>query len=265
MSKETNKKNHPRSENLPDLPDFAVAAKDEHRANSFALSRQSSADEVSAAQQEISFADLQPLFDAQSHRLDDLLRRPEAHPHTLNTNHSRTFRTRMFYAWGILAIYCVAAAIYWGISLWHYQYDIYFRIYTLFLEGCFLFLAVDTVSTTLAILRHDPASTPFDRMLRYSRRFGMRPLYLPRKKSRLATLIAQLRARREAIATASTTLNSSFSILNLKRTATIGIAASVTLILVSCTPTVGDGHTLTQNHPARIEAVESVTNIVNNI
>ena len=265
MSKETNKKNHPRSENLPDLPDFAVAAKDEHRANSFALSRQSSADEVSAAQQEISFADLQPLFDAQSHRLDDLLRRPEAHPHTLNTNHSRTFRTRMFYAWGILAIYCVAAAIYWGISLWHYQYDIYFRIYTLFLEGCFLFLAVDTVSTTLAILRHDPASTPFDRMLRHSRRFGMRPLYLPRKKSRLATLIAQLRARREAIATASTTLNSSFSILNLKRTATIGIAASVTLILVSCAPTVGDGHTLTQNHPARIEAVESVTNIVNNI
>ena len=202
MSKETNKKNHPRSENLPDLPDFA-----------------------SAAQQEISFADLQPLFDAQSRRLDDLLCCPEARPASLNTRHSRTFRTRMFYAWGILAIYCVAAAIYWGISLWHYQYDIYFRIYTLFLEGCFLFLAVDTVSTTLAILRHDPASTPFDRMLRYS----------------------------------------SFSILNLKRTATIGIAASFTLILVSCTPTVGDGHTLTQNHPARIEAVESVTNIVNNI
>lgn len=239
MSKETNKKNHPRSENLPDLPDFA-----------------------SAAQQEIGFADLQPLFDAQSRRLDDLLCRPEARPASLNTRHSRTFRTRMFYAWGILAIYCVAAAIYWGISLWHYQYDIYFRIYTLFLEGCFLFLAVDTVSTTLAILRHDPAGTPFDRMLRYSRRFGMRPLYLPRKKSRFATLFAH---RREAIATAPTTLNSSFSILNLKRTATIGIAASFTLILVSCASTVGDGHTLTQNHPARIEAVESVTNIVNNL
>ncbi len=265
MSKETNKKNHPRSENLPDLPDFAVAAKDEHRANPFALSRQSSADEVSAAQQEISFADLQPLFDAQSRRLDDLLCRPEARLASLNTRHSRTFRTRMFYAWGILAIYCVAAAIYWGISLWHYQYDIYFRIYTLFLEGCFLFLAVDTVSTTLAILRHDPASTPFDRMLRQSHRFGMRPLYLPRKKSRFATLIAQLRARCKEIGTAPTTLHSPFSILNLKRTATIGIAASVTLILVSCTPTVGDGHTITQNHPARIEAVENVTNIVNNI
>lgn len=242
MSKETNKKNHPRSENLPDLPDFA-----------------------SATQQEISFDDLQPLFDAQSRRLDDLLCRPEARPASLNTRHSRTFRTRMFYAWGILAIYCVAAAIYWGISLWHHQYDIYFRIYTLFLEGCFLFLAVDTVSTTLAILRHDPASTPFDRMLRYSRRFGMRPLYLPRKKSRLATLIAHLRARRRTTIIPQSVFNFQFSTFNFSRTATIVIAASFTLILVSCAPTVGDGHTLTQNHPARIEAVENVSNIVNNI
>jgi len=250
------KKNKKASEMLPlNNPTLSEAQCGEQRGDSLA----------SACDEGADFADLQPLFDTQSRRLDDLLCRPEARPASLNTRHSRTFRTRMFYAWGILAIYCVAAAIYWGISLWHYQYDIYFRIYTLFLEGCFLFLAVDTVSTTLAILRHDPASTPFDCMLRYSRRFGMRPLYLPRKKSRFATLIAQLRARREAIATAPATLNSSFSILNLKRTATIGIAASFTLILVSCAPTVGDGHTLTQNHPARIEAVESVTNIVNKI
>lgn len=220
---------------------------------------------ASACDEGADFADLQPLFDAQSRRLDDLLCRPEARPASLNTRHSRTFRTRMFYAWGILAIYCVAAAIYWGISLWHYQYDIYFRIYTLFLEGCFLFLAVDTVSTTLAILRHDPASTPFDRMLRYSRRFGMRPLYLPRKKSRLATLIAHLRARRRTTIIPQSVSNFQFSTSNFSRTATIGIAASFTLILVSCAPTVGDGHTLTQNHPARIEAVENVSNIVNNI
>lgn len=220
---------------------------------------------ASACDEGADFDDLQPLFDAQSRRLDDLLCRPEARPASLNTRHSRTFRTRMFYAWSILAIYCVAAAIYWGISLWHYQYDIYFRIYTLFLEGCFLFLAVDTVSTTLAILRHDPASTPFDRMLRYSRRFGMRPLYLPRKKSRLATLIAHLRARRRTTIIPQSVSNFQFSTSNFSRTATIGIAASFTLILVSCAPTVGDGHTLTQNHPARIEAVENVSNIVNNI
>ena len=234
---------------------------------------------IDAFEEEPTFADLQPFFDAQSRRLDDILRRPEARPQTLNIRHARSFRVRLFHAWGILALYSVAAAIYWGISLWHYQFDIYFRIYTLFLEGCLLFLAVDTVSTAIAILRHDPATTPFDRMLRYSRRFGMRPLYLPRKPSRLATLIAHLRARRKAIASAPRTphsqfsilnsqfliLNSQFSILNLKRTASIGIAASFTLILVSCAPTVGDGNTITQSSPTRIEAVENVTNIVNNL
>lgn len=211
------------------------------------------------------FDDLQPLFDAQTRRLDVLLDRPEARPKTINTRHARTFRISMFYAWAIFALYCVATAIYWGISLWNYQYDIYFRIYTLFLEGCFIALAVDSIGSTIAILRHDPATTSFDSMLRYSRRSGMRPLYLTRKKSRLATIIDQLRARLETIAMSPATLSSHFSIINLNRTATIGFAASFILIVVSCSPTVGDGHTLTQNHQARIEAVEDVTYIINNI
>lgn len=227
--------------------------------------KNNSQDFTNVSEQEIDFSDLQPLFDDHSRRLAAILDRPEARPTSLNLSDARTFRLRMARAWGILALLCISVTLFWGIALWHFTYDIYYRLFTLFLELVYILLTVESVVTTLAILRHDPASTPFDRMLRYSRRFGMRPLYLPRKKSHFATLIAQLRARREAIATAPTTLNSSFSILNLKRTATIGIAASVTLILVSCTPTIGDGHTLTQNHPARLEAVESVTNIVNNL
>ena len=250
------KKNKKASEMLPlNNPTLSEAQCGEQRGDSLA----------SACDEGADFDDLQPLFDAQSRRLDDLLRRPEARPASLNTNHSRTFRTRMFYAWGILAIYCVAAAIYWGISLWHYQYDIYFRIYTLFLEGCFLFLAVDTVSTTLAILRHDPASTPFDRMLHYARRCGMRPLYMPQKKSRLAAYIATLRSRRPSPRTLSYAFNPQSVIDNLKRTATIGIAASFTLVFVACATTVGDGYTLTQDHNARIEAVNNVTHTINNI
>ena len=257
MSKKTNKKKQKHCEKLPDV--------------------------TTTAQLEIDFDDLQPLFDAQSRRLDDLLRRPEAQPHTLNTSQSRTFRIRMLFAWGILALYCVAAAICWGFSLWHYQYDIYFSIYTLFLEGCFLFLAIDTVTTTLAILRHDPASTPFDRMLRYSRRSGMRPLYLPQKQPRLATLIAHLPARRRSTVITHSTFNfpaysagfehrrikdnysERFSILNFKHTATIGIAAAFSIILVSCATTVGDGYIITQDHNARIEAVDNVTYTIHNI
>ena len=247
------KKNKKASEMQPlNNPTLSEAQCGEQRGDSLA----------SACDEGADFADLQPLFDAQSRRLDDLLRRPEAHPHTLNTNHSRTFRIRMFYAWGILAIYCVAAAIYWGISLWHYQYDIYFRIYTLFLELVYILLTVESVVTTLAILRHDPARVSLDRMLHYARRCGMRPLYMSQKKSRLAAHIATLRDRRPSPRTLSYAFNSQFVIDNLKRTATIGIAASFTLVLIACTTTVGDGHTITQDHNARIEAVDNVTHTI---
>lgn len=247
------KKNKKASEMLPlNNPTLSEAQCGEQRGDSLA----------SACDEGADFTDLQPLFDDHTCRLAAILDRPETRPTSLNFSDAHTFRLRMARAWGILALLCIAVTIFWGIALWHFNYDIYYRLFTLFLELVYILLTVESVVTTLAILRHDPASTPFDRMLRYSSRFGMRPLYLPRKKSRFATLIAQLRARREAIATAPTTLNSSFSILNLERTATIGIAASFTLVLIACTTTVGDGHTITQDHNARIEAVDNVTHTI---
>ena len=90
----------------------------------------------------------------------------------------------------------------------------------------------------------------------------MRPLYMPQKKSRLAAYIAALRCRRPSPRTLSYAFNPQFVIDNLKRTATIGIAASFTLVLVACATTVGDGHTITQDHNARIEAVDNVTHTI---
>ena len=248
--------------NSQDLKDFAVAAKDEHRANSFALSRQSSADEVSVSEQEIDFSDLQPLFDDHTRRLAAILDRPEARPTSLNFSDARTFRLRMARAWGILALLCIAVTLFWGIALWHFNYDIYYRLFTLFLELVYILLTVESVVTTLTILRHDPARVSFDRMLRFTRRSDMRPLYMPQKKSRLAAYIAALRCRRPSPRTLSYAFNPQFVIDNLKRTATIGIAASFTLVLVACATTVGDGHTITQDHNARIEAVDNVTHTI---
>lgn len=251
--------------NSQDLKDFAVAAKDEHRANSFALSRQSSADEVSVSEQEIDFSDLQPLFDDHSRRLAAILDRPEARPTSLNFSDARTFRLRMARAWGILALLCIAVTLFWGIALWHFNYDIYYRLFTLFLELVYILLTVESVVTTLAILRHDPARVSLDRMLHYARRCGMRPLYMPQKKSRLAAYIARHRSRRPSPRTLSNTFNSQFIIGNLKRTATIGIAASFTLVLIACTTTVGDGYTITQDHPDRSASVEKATMIITKI
>ncbi len=144
----------------------------------------------------------------------------------------------------------------------HYNYDIYYRLFTLFIEFVYILITVESIATTFAILRHDPARVSFDRMLRFTRRSGMRPLYMPQKKSRLAAYIAALRCRRPSPRTLSYAFNPQFVIDNLKRTATIGIAASFTLVLVACATTVGDGHTITQDHNARIEAVDNVTHTI---
>ena len=219
-------------------------------------------DFTSVSEQEIDFSDLQPLFDDHSWRLAAILDRPEARPASLNFSDARTFRLRMARAWGILALLCIAVTLFWGIALWHYNYDIYYRLFTLFIEFVYILITVESIATTFTILRHDPARVSFDRMLRFTRRSGMRPLYMPQKKSRLAAYIAALRCRRPSPRTLSYAFNPQFVIDNLKRTATIGIAASFTLVLVACATTVGDGHTITQDHNARIEAVDNVTHTI---
>lgn len=220
---------------------------------------------TSVSEQEIDFSDLQPLFDDHTRRLADILDCPAARPTFLNISDAPTLRFRMVLAWGILAILCLVATICWGIALWHYNYDIYYRLFTLFIEFVYILITVESIATTFAILRHDPAHVSLDCMLQYARRSGMHPLYMPQKKSRLTAYIVRHRSRRPSLRTLSNTFNSQFIIGNLKRTATIGIAASFTLVFVACASTIGDGYTLTQDHNARLEAVAGVTSIIEQI
>ena len=251
-----------------------------------------------------SFDDLQPLFDDSSRRLAALLDRPEAKPTTLNGSDASTFRCHMFRAWAILAMLCVITSLYWAVALWQYNYDIYVRLFSIFLELVFLALSADAVSTTLAILRHDPALVGLDSMLRHARRIDLLPAYLqlakPRQRHSPATRKAipnpinsemvnsdgcrptfvnsqfstsQKREQKPSslgLCRAQETstkliLNSQNSIANFTRTISFGLVASVTLIFVSCSTTVGDNLTLTQNHHARLESIATVTNILNNI
>ena len=218
-------------------------------------------DFAGVSEQEIVFDDLQPLFDDHSRRLDDLLHRPEARPTFLNISDACSFRIRMVRAWGILALLCLVATISWGIALWHYNYDIYYRLFTLFIEFVYILITVESIATTFAI----PAHVSLDCMLQYARRSGMHPLYMPQKKSRLTAYIVRHRNCRPSPRTLSNTFNSQFIIGNLKRTATIGIAASFTLVLIACTTTVGDGHNITQDHPDRSASVEKATMIITKI
>lgn len=243
--------NHPRSENLPDLPDFAVAAKDEHRANSFALSRQSSADEVSEAQQEDIFADLQTLWDEQTRRIDHLLAaHPEARPVRLNLRHCRPWRRRVMTEHLILAILNVAAGIYTLFALLPDPY-ILIRITGIVLASTNAFLAVYSLYLFFVFRRHHPARVSVARMSRFIRRMHMEPHYAPRPDRRKSRVIRV--DFRNAVATA-------FS--SARQVAAVSAAAMVVFVFVACTP-VGDGLAMSKSDRAdRTAAIVNVDEMV---
>ena len=135
----------------------------------------------------------------------------------------------------LLAVASTAVAVYWGIDLWHHNFDIYYRIFTLFLEAVFVFIMVDSTVSAVSIAQSSPVGASLDRI------------------SHRANAAKPSKIRIQ---------NSKF---DLSRPVNIGIAASVTLVMVACATGVGDGYTMTQDHNARIEAIDNVQSILNNI
>lgn len=250
--------NHPRSENLPGLPDFAVAAKDEHRANSFALSRQSSADEVSEAQQEDIFADLQTLWDEQTRRIDHLLAaHPEARPVRLNLRHCRPWRRRVMTEYLILAIFNVAAGIYTLFALLPDPY-ILIRITSIVLASTNAFLAVYSLYFFFDFRRHHPARVSVARMSRFIRRMHMEPHYAPRPDEHRKSIRHSVYEAKPTVQTS----NSSFSIFNFPQVAAVSAAAMVVFVFVACTP-VSDGLAMSKSDRAdRTAAIVDVDEMV---
>lgn len=187
------------------------------------------------AVEDVSFDDLQPVFDEQSRRIDAVVGGRERLPHSLNFAGLRTYRRRMLRRWCLLAVASAAVAVYWGIDLWHHNFDIYYRIFTLFLEAVFVFIMVDSTVSAVSIAQSSPVGSSLDRI------------------SYKANAAEPSKIRIQ---------NSKF---DLSRPVNIGIAASVTLVMVACATSVGDGYTMSQDHNARIEAVENVQSILNNI
>lgn len=187
------------------------------------------------AGEDVSFGDLQPLFDEQSRRIDAVVGSRGHQPLSLNFAGWRTQHRRMLRRWSLLAVASAAVAVYWGIDLWHHNFDIYYRIFTLFLEAVFVLIMVDSTVSAVSIAQSSPVGSSLDRI------------------SHKANAAEPSKIRIQ---------NSKF---DLSRPVNIGIAASVTLVMVACATSVGDGYTMSQDHNARIEAVENVQSILNNI
>lgn len=187
------------------------------------------------AVEDVSFDDLQPMFDEQSRRIDAVVGGRERLPHSLNFRGLRTWHRRMLRRWSLLAVASAAVAVYWGIDLWHHNFDIYYRIFTLFLEAVFVFIMVDSTVSAVSIAQSSPVGSSLDRI------------------------------SHKANAAEPSKFRIQYSKFDLSRPVNIGIAASVTLVMVACATSVGDGYTMSQDHNARIEAVENVQSILNNI
>ncbi len=187
------------------------------------------------AVEDVSFGDLQPMFDEQSRRIEAVVGGRGHLPRSLNFAGLRTQHRRVLRRWCLLAVASAAVAVYWGIDLWHHNFDIYYRIFTLFLEAVFVFIMVDSTVSAVSIAQSSPVGSSLDRI------------------SHKANAAKPSKIRIQ---------NSKF---DLSRPVNIGIAASVTLVMVACATSVGDGYTMSQDHNARLAAINSVTSILNNI
>lgn len=246
MTNRNHKKSSPRSENLQDLPDFAVAAKDEHRANSFALSRQSS-----AAQEEDVFSDLQSLWDEQSRRVEKVLaEHPALQPRALNFRRYKPWRRRVMAECLALAGLNIAAGLYTLASFLPDPY-IFIRVTGYVLASTNALMAFHSLYILLSFLRHHPARVATSRMSRFIRRMHMEPHYAPRPDRRKSRVIHV--DFRNAVATA-------FS--SARQVAAVSAAAMVVFVFVACTP-VGDGLAMSKSDRAdRAAAIVNVDEMV---
>ncbi len=188
-----------------------------------------------AGEEDVSFDDLQPMFDEQSRRIEAVVGGRGHLPRSLNFRGLRTYRRLMLRRWCLLAVASAAVAVFWGIDLWHHSFDIYYRIFTLFLEAVFVYIMAASVVAAVSIVRSAPARAGLGRISHKAN--AAEPSKFKLQNSRF----------------------------DLSRPVNIGIAASVTLVMVACATSVGDGYTMSQDHNARIEAVENVQSILNNI
>ena len=193
-------------------------------------------------EEDIVFDDLQQIFDEQRRRLNVLLERPEAQVRTLNLRDRYTLRRKMLYAWGVLVVCLVTGAICWAIVMGRYHYDSPMVILTYVLEGIFVVLIVDAALAVRSVLRQNPGRVGPDQMLWQRRGKGWR---------------ADLMRERQ--------WNPQVLMCRYRRVADICLTTVCAFIIVSCTTTIGDGHTLTQNHHARQESINVVNSIVNKI
>ncbi len=235
MNKETNRNNHPRNENLPDL--------------------------AGSAQQEDPFADLQSLWDEQSARIDRALAQSDRVPPPPRKSHpSAPWRLRVLAVYAVLSVVALASTVYWGILIPSLAFTTAALVTSLVIEFIYMLLLAECLYWTVSLLVFDPARVGVLRMSRFIRRSRMRPHYgtFPAGK-RKASMPAPTHE------SDASDLFSNHVRFRARQAAAASIAALFALTVVSCSTTGIDGNTINQDNPDRIATVENVAQIIDRI
>ena len=235
MNKETNRNNHPRNENLPDL--------------------------AGSAQQEDPFADLQSLWDEQSARIDRALAQSDRVPPLPRKPHpSAPWRLRVLAVYAVLSVVAFASAVYWGILIPSLAFTTAALVTSLVIEFIYLLLLAECLYWTVSLLVFDPARVGVLRMSCFIRRSRMRPHY--------GTFPAGKRKASMPAPTPESDASDLFSNhvrFRARQAAAASIAALFALTVVSCSTTGINGNTINQDNPDRIATVENVAQIIDRI
>ena len=195
----------------------------------------------------LTFDELQAIWDDHTRRIDRI---DETHPTlVLNYRRSTPFRIQMLVRMAILTILTTACATYWTILIPTLAYSTAALVTCLVIESIYLLIFAESLYWTVFFIVSDPARIGILRMSRILRHAHLRPHYVPRPSVNTPT---------------------SHQLVNYvkfctRRISAISIAAMFALIVVSCTSTGIDGHTITQDHPDRAATIENVSNLINSI
>lgn len=91
--------------------------------------------------QDVSFDDLQVVFDDQKQRLASFFEQHKVDVQSLDFSAARSFRRRRLFLYAVISAACIVASVLWSLNLGRYDYDWAFHILVISIECVYIFLS----------------------------------------------------------------------------------------------------------------------------
>ena len=188
--------------------------------------------------------ELQATWDEQSLRIDQIIATSDAKAvPSRKSRPSLPLRLRLLYGYAVISVVILACSVYWALLIPSLAYNIPTLVISLMVEGILVLILYRSIYFIIELIKYNPA----------------RVCILRRSSPEPSDGIKE-----RAVKSYNEKLDITYrvSVRLIRHAAAACITAVIALTTVSCTTTGTDGYTITQNHHARIAAVESVSNIL---